>query len=240
MFKSLAGSRLFRESFKMKLKLILFAKGRSEVVGPWNGVELQVAQKNNDTANRQNPSPIPEEFMSSFNQIHRIIADIPGPQSNVIQGMPVVVNVPVWNQVPSAQFPGTLPSSGLFSPMLHTFYPHPHTAYYHATGMGQGWPSMPPLPMPCLYPPCLVHRPSYASDATSLAPSQANHDEDQYVTTAGLTAASQFQPRNLDTVDLFMRWYCDVVLNDIACDPYRNDVDEDIGLVVAQSAFRVA
>ena len=146
--------------------------------------------------------------------------------------------------MPGAQFPGTFPSSGLFSRASHSFYPH--AVYYHAVGTGQGWPSVsPPQPVPCIYPPRLLHGPVYSSydrmpygytpphlsDNAGLAPSQANDFD------ATLTNASQCQPRDLDRVDLFMRRFCDVVLNDIACDPYRNDVDEDIGLVVALCVY---
>ena len=78
----------------------------------------------------------------------------------------------------------------------------------------------------------------YASNATGLALSQANYDDSTPSTTANLTAASQCQPRNLDRVDLFMRRFCDIVLDDIGCDPYRNEVDEDIGLVVSLCVYQ--
>ena len=110
--------------------------------GPWQGVELEAEQKNNDeTKNQETLSPIPEECPSVVQQFEEIMRPEP------CLG-PIVVHVPIahpaWHNVPCATFSGTLPSSGLFSPMSHPFYPHPHAAYYHAAGMGQSWPCMPP------------------------------------------------------------------------------------------------
>ena len=229
---------------------------KREDTAPWKGVELRVEQKdNNETNNQHNLSPIPEEYMSMVHQFNGIMRPISMQEQEDHRPclLPVLVTNTVCHQMPGAQFSGTLPSSGLFSPMSHPFYPHPHAAYYHAAGMGQGWPCMPPQPVPCFYPPYRVHRPAYssyasmpyacalpyASNATGLAPSQANYDDDNTPsTTAALTAASQCQPRNLDRVDLFMRRFCDIVLSDISCDPYRNDVDEDIGLVVSLCVYQ--
>ena len=228
---------------------------REKHAGPWLRVGVEVDQTNKDeTKNQEILSPIPEECPSVVQQFEEIMGPIsrqePCPCPMVVH-MPV--EHPAWYNVPCAPFPGTLPSSGLFSPASHPFYPHPHAAYYHAAGMGQGWPCIPPQPVPCFYPPRLVHSPAYSSYAsmpygctpphasydTGLAPSQANHyDNDPPDPRAGLTAASQCQPRDLDRVDLFMRRFCDIVLNDIACDPYRNDVDEDIGLVVALCVYQ--
>ena len=197
--------------------------------------------------NEQELSPIPEEDRSLVNVLCQSVpSPPPGRDSKPCEMRGQMLCNP-YGVMPCFPFSSTLASSGLFSqvpPYYHT--PRPYAAYYPTgmplnTGFGSHSMRQPvalfdqstahmPLPhsYPCFHHPCYSVAPPHPTYAY-IRPSQANGETDGTT----LTAASQFQPRNLDRVDLFMRRFCDVVLADIGCEPYRNDVDEDIGLVVS-------